>query len=329
VKVVGKFADVAVIRGDTANPYDAILAATPDDVLLTIVNGVPIYGDMILKPLGPANPGCETIDLCCGPKFACVAEAGGSAVNKLGQTYPEIKAAIEDGLMQSLPADNFQQYLPIAPPVVHQRVSHLILAVVGVLLILASLANWWQRPPKSQGWRTSTAVQPSSDDTWARELRHNLRVLEPAPRCHSARRHGRSAYGATVTSAERCLAGSSCVPRQMAPEDGTSRPQSGGREGAVRAAVKIWSTGAERKGRVTGELQNSRGSVRVGFWAENGARFCKCSTDRAGGSWMTTAFVLDNAARNAVRISGIAFYVGVPQPAVSHPSELCHRVLGR
>lgn len=112
---VGKFADIAVIRGDTANPYDAILAAQPDDVVLTMVNGVSIYGDMALKPLGPANPGCETLDLCCGPKFLCVAEAGGTAANKLGQTLPQIVAAIEDGYMQSLPADNYQQYLPIAP----------------------------------------------------------------------------------------------------------------------------------------------------------------------------------------------------------------------
>ena len=95
---VGKRADVMVITGDTANPYDALLAATPGEVRLVIVDGVPLYGDDELQPLGPQSPGCESIGVCCATKFVCVAEAGGTAANKLGQTLAEITSTLETAL---------------------------------------------------------------------------------------------------------------------------------------------------------------------------------------------------------------------------------------
>ncbi len=110
---VGKVADVVVIRGDTANPYDAILAATPDEVMMTIINGKVLYGDTNLQQLGPASPGCETLDVCCGSKFLCVAEPGGTVSNKLGQTFVEIRTALEDGLTNA-PAP-YPNFMPLAP----------------------------------------------------------------------------------------------------------------------------------------------------------------------------------------------------------------------
>lgn len=95
---VGKKADLMVIGGDASKPYDALLAATPREVRLVMVGGVALYGDSAIKALGPAAPGCETIDVCCASKFVCVAESGGTSTNKFGQTYADIKAALEGAL---------------------------------------------------------------------------------------------------------------------------------------------------------------------------------------------------------------------------------------
>jgi cytosine/adenosine deaminase-related metal-dependent hydrolase len=87
---VGKKADLMVITGDAADPWTALLSARPRDVQLVLVGGVPLYGDAVLEPVAPAAPGCEHLDVCCREKFVCVAEAGGTSTNKLGQTYTEI-----------------------------------------------------------------------------------------------------------------------------------------------------------------------------------------------------------------------------------------------
>jgi hypothetical protein len=94
----GKKADLMVIGGDVCNPYDALLASTPASVRLVMVGGVVLYGDAALKTLGPANPGCEDLDVCGTSKFACVAKANGTATDKLGQTYANITKVIDDGL---------------------------------------------------------------------------------------------------------------------------------------------------------------------------------------------------------------------------------------
>jgi hypothetical protein len=99
----GKKADLFVIGPPASDPtaskpYDALLASTPRDVRLVMVGGVALYGDVAIKSLGPAAPGCETIDVCCASKFVCVAESGGTATDKLGQTYAEITAALSKAL---------------------------------------------------------------------------------------------------------------------------------------------------------------------------------------------------------------------------------------
>ncbi len=95
---VGKKADLFVIGGDTAAPYDAVLAATPKEVRLVLVGGVPLYGDDAIGALGPASPGCEALDVCGAQKFVCVAEPGGTATNKFGQTLADIKSVLESEL---------------------------------------------------------------------------------------------------------------------------------------------------------------------------------------------------------------------------------------
>ena len=90
----GLKADVMVIGGDRAHPYDALLAATPAEVRLVTVDGRALYGDAALGALGPASPGCEPLDVCGAGKFVCVAAPGGTAANKLGQTLHDVTETI-------------------------------------------------------------------------------------------------------------------------------------------------------------------------------------------------------------------------------------------
>ena len=112
---VGHLADIAVFGGDTAAPYEAILAARPRDVRLVMVNGVALYGDDALRAAGPARPGCEAIDICGARKFLCVATT--ATTNKFDQTYSQIHAAIDQALVDAdalTPADGFN-FAPVAP----------------------------------------------------------------------------------------------------------------------------------------------------------------------------------------------------------------------
>jgi cytosine/adenosine deaminase-related metal-dependent hydrolase len=113
----GRKADLMVIGGDRARPYDALLAATPRDVRLTIVGGRALYGDAALKPVGPAAPGCEDLGVCGAAKFVCVAETGGTAANKLGQTLADITSTITTELQNydnlNLTAFDFSPVTPL------------------------------------------------------------------------------------------------------------------------------------------------------------------------------------------------------------------------
>jgi len=51
-----------------------------------------------MAPLGAPTPGCETLDICGGAKFACVAQSNGTATNKLGQSFAEIRSSLDTGL---------------------------------------------------------------------------------------------------------------------------------------------------------------------------------------------------------------------------------------
>jgi cytosine/adenosine deaminase-related metal-dependent hydrolase len=111
----GYLADLAVFAGDRTQPYDAILAATPKEVILSMVGGKVLYGDDDLRAAGPSQPGCETIDICGSQKFLCVATT--DTGDKLGQTYAQIKAALEQGLIDAdaqTPSDGFN-FAPLTP----------------------------------------------------------------------------------------------------------------------------------------------------------------------------------------------------------------------
>jgi hypothetical protein len=111
----GYFADLAVYAGDTANPYDAILAATPKNVQLVMVGGAVLYGDPALVGLQTHNPACEALDVCGVQKSLCIATSDAS--NKLDQTYAQIKAALETAMTAAdaqTPADGFT-FAPLTP----------------------------------------------------------------------------------------------------------------------------------------------------------------------------------------------------------------------
>ena len=93
---VGKRADLVLFRGDSGQPYDALLSASPLQVDLVMVDGRALYGTLELKAAAPMAPGCEEISICTTTKFLCVAES--STANKLNQTYAEIVKVLESNL---------------------------------------------------------------------------------------------------------------------------------------------------------------------------------------------------------------------------------------
>lgn len=114
---VGKLADLMVVGRREADPYASIVASRPKDVRLTMVGGRILYGDAVLKAAAPQAPGCETVDICGTPKFACVAES--TTTSKLDQTYTQIKAVLEAAMVDvdaQTPGDGFN-FAPLAPVV--------------------------------------------------------------------------------------------------------------------------------------------------------------------------------------------------------------------
>jgi hypothetical protein len=113
----GKKADLVVVGGDRARPYEALLAATPANVRLVAVGGSALYGDAILGAVGAPGPGCEPLEVCGASKFVCVAAPGGTPANKLGQTLGEISDAIALELQRyddlDLTAWNFSPPTPL------------------------------------------------------------------------------------------------------------------------------------------------------------------------------------------------------------------------
>jgi 5-methylthioadenosine/S-adenosylhomocysteine deaminase len=114
----GYLADIMVVRGDKSKPYDAIVAATPADVQLTLVGGKPLYGDDTLRNFSLVAPTCEDFDACGAKKFLCVVEPG-QTTNKLDQTYAQIKATLENAMldMDAVRPPGGNPFAPVAPVV--------------------------------------------------------------------------------------------------------------------------------------------------------------------------------------------------------------------
>ena len=112
----GKRADIVLLSGDPARPYDALIEADPTTIELVMVDGRVLFGDPELKSAGPALPGCEDLALCGTHKFLCVAET--STANKLNQTYTDITQALSTNLTSydaMVAGMGIAPFSPIAP----------------------------------------------------------------------------------------------------------------------------------------------------------------------------------------------------------------------
>lgn len=89
----GKYADLLVVRGDRRKPYRAVIAARPQDVLLTTVSGDAFFGaESTLAAIGAARS-YETVDACGEPRKLSVVEkdtripGGHEALGDLRRTF--------------------------------------------------------------------------------------------------------------------------------------------------------------------------------------------------------------------------------------------------
>ena len=110
----GLLADLMVVPPAGADAWDAVLAATPADVRLVMVDGRVLYGDTVLKAAGPASPGCEDLAVCGAAKFLCLAEVATDA--KLDQTYVQVRDRLQGAMeeMDRLTPDGFD-FAPLSP----------------------------------------------------------------------------------------------------------------------------------------------------------------------------------------------------------------------
>ncbi|MDB4946459.1 MAG: S-adenosylhomocysteine deaminase [Labilithrix sp.] len=113
----GYLADIFVLKGDRAAPYDAIAKASPKDVLLTMVGSKVLYGDTALRALASSGAACEDFDACGSPKFLCAADPT-KTTDKLNQTYAEIHGIL-DAAMKDMdavrPVGVGGNFAPVAP----------------------------------------------------------------------------------------------------------------------------------------------------------------------------------------------------------------------
>ncbi len=93
----GYMSDIAMFRHNPglANPYRAIIEADPEDVMLVLRGGLPVYGDRpVVDALLPSLTGCEVITVCDVPKRLCLQREIGATLETLedrfttGELYP-------------------------------------------------------------------------------------------------------------------------------------------------------------------------------------------------------------------------------------------------
>lgn len=92
----GMRADLLVLAGDRAKPYDALVTAELHQVRLVVVRGRALYGEPALMTALEPNTYCETVTICNASKVICVKETETSP-DKLDQTLGDIITALETG----------------------------------------------------------------------------------------------------------------------------------------------------------------------------------------------------------------------------------------
>src|SRR5262249_6075964 len=103
----GQVADIAVFDGQKHADYRAVLAAEPDDVVLVLRGGKPLYGDAALvSSLGAT--GCDPLDVCGRGKSVCVMSEVGKTLDALrtaaGSAYGLFFCGTPDGEPTCVPS---------------------------------------------------------------------------------------------------------------------------------------------------------------------------------------------------------------------------------
>ncbi len=93
----GYLADAAIVSADDyqrRRPFRRIVEAEAWDIRLTLVGGVPVYGDVDLAPYGPY---CETLDVCGETKILCMKQ-GEDDTDFKNQTLTDIRQILETNI---------------------------------------------------------------------------------------------------------------------------------------------------------------------------------------------------------------------------------------
>ena len=92
----GMLADLIVVRGNTGNPFQAVVQATPADVMLVMVGGQALYGDAkLLARLVPRGM-LESISVCGSKKAVYLGNSDAAARGEtLAQVQDVLNAALE------------------------------------------------------------------------------------------------------------------------------------------------------------------------------------------------------------------------------------------
>ena len=115
----GLLADLFVIHGTRATPYDAVVASAAKDVALTMVGGKVLYGDNDLRKIAAGGVSCEDFDSCGSKKFLCVSTPSTSDAKSV-QTYAQIKGILDTAMADvdgARPVGIGGNFAPIAPVV--------------------------------------------------------------------------------------------------------------------------------------------------------------------------------------------------------------------
>jgi 5-methylthioadenosine/S-adenosylhomocysteine deaminase len=98
----GLRAEFMVIPGDAAAPYDALLAAEPADVMLTVISGRPGYGDAALMNQFPLLSMVEDITIAGMPKRLALA-VDAFAIRNSDDLFADILGTLENAYEAALP----------------------------------------------------------------------------------------------------------------------------------------------------------------------------------------------------------------------------------
>ncbi len=95
----GKIGDIAIFDARTHPAHRAVLDAEPQDVILVLRSGVPLYGASELVAMLPTGSDCDELDVCGATRSVCVSRELASTT--IGRTA---------GTLATLTAENTDQY---------------------------------------------------------------------------------------------------------------------------------------------------------------------------------------------------------------------------